>query len=151
MNHTVRIGRRDADDPANDLYGIEFEEADDDGKILVSGGIQPVCPDCGHGHLQWAEAGYVPYHRICDVCGSHWDLHPMKYIQWGDDHPWTGTSGVTGCIVDVADMDPDPRLPDGITHAELLRAALEHGTEPNGREDQRIASACWARRARFYG
>ena len=60
MNHTVRIGRRDADDPANDLYGIEFEEADDDGKILVSGGIQPVCPDCGHGTFSGPRPGTSP-------------------------------------------------------------------------------------------
>jgi hypothetical protein len=35
----------------------------------------PVCGDCSKGTLCWAEAGYVPWHRICDHCGSHWDLH----------------------------------------------------------------------------
>ena len=31
---------------------------------------------CG-GVLRWAEAGYPPWHRICDRCGAHWDLHPV--------------------------------------------------------------------------
>jgi hypothetical protein len=34
------------------------------------------CP-CG-GILRWAEAGYVPWHRICDRCGSHWDMYPIR-------------------------------------------------------------------------
>lgn len=38
--------------------------------------VAPKCVDCGEGTLQWAEGGFVPWHRICDVCGSHWDLHP---------------------------------------------------------------------------
>lgn len=38
---------------------------------------QPPCPDCkGKGKLLWSEAGYVPWHRICNYCGSHWELHP---------------------------------------------------------------------------
>jgi hypothetical protein len=44
----------------------------------------PICLDCQRGRLQWAEAGYVAWHRICDVCGSHWDLHP---ITWGPGKP----------------------------------------------------------------
>ncbi len=38
----------------------------------------PVCVDRGVGRLMWAEGGYVPWHRICTHCGSHWDLHPGK-------------------------------------------------------------------------
>lgn len=34
------------------------------------------CP-CG-GIMRWAEAGYVPWHRICDRCGEHWDLHLIR-------------------------------------------------------------------------
>ena len=43
----------------------------------------PRCPDCKRGTLQWAEAGYTPWHRICDTCGSHWSLHlgPAGYIE----------------------------------------------------------------------
>jgi len=37
----------------------------------------PRCVDCGAGRLTWAEGGYVPGHRICGHCGSHWDLDPV--------------------------------------------------------------------------
>ncbi len=64
-----------------DLYAIPHREAEDDGRTLLHvGESTPVCADCDRGHLQWAEAGYGPWHRICDQCGSHWDLHP---IVWG--------------------------------------------------------------------
>jgi len=33
-------------------------------------GIAP-CPNCG-GRLLWAEAGYVPGYRICEMCGRSW-------------------------------------------------------------------------------
>lgn len=150
MSYTTRRGRREDPRPAESIYGLPYEEADDDGRIIVAGGNCPVCPDCGSGHLQWAEAGYVPWHRICDVCGSHWSLHPVRYIRWGADAPWTGTDD-TGLIRDVDQMDPDPRLPEGVTHRMLLEYARKHGTEPNGdREDQQVGAACWAQRARFY-
>lgn len=146
--YMTRRGTRKGPHPT-DIYRIPYDEADDDGRIIVAGGNFPICPDCGRGHLQWAEAGYVPWHRICDVCGSHWDLHPVTYIKWGADDPWTGMDE-RGVIQDMDLMDPDPRLPDGVTHRILLEHAREHA-EPNGdREDQKIASACWAQRARFY-
>jgi hypothetical protein len=126
-------------------------ELEDDGAIIVSGGQSPQCPDCELGHLCWAEAGYVPWHRICGVCGSHWDLHPVTYYQWRPDVSWTGTDRL-GRVALVADMDPDDRLPAGVTHQALLALAIAAGTEPNGTDEtQRIASASWARRARFYG
>lgn len=79
--YSVWIGARRGRKPARYLYKIPARKARDDGRILLhAGGDDPVCADCGVGHLLWAEAGYVPYHRICDVCGSHWDLHP---IMWG--------------------------------------------------------------------
>lgn len=84
-NYTTYIGTRRAKKPAQDLYSIYHREARDDGKtILWIGDMLPVCADCGTGHLQWAEGGYVPWHRICDVCGSHWDLHP---VTWGPARP----------------------------------------------------------------
>lgn len=148
--YMTRRGNRKASTACENIYDIDYEEVEDDGLIVVAGGNLPVCPDCGQGHLQWAEAGYVPWHRICDVCGSHWSLHPVRYMQWGVGRAWTGTSE-DGFEVAVERMDPDPRLPDGVTHVELLRLAIEHGTEANGsHEDQRIAGACWAERARFY-
>lgn len=149
-NYTVRIGTRRAKKPAYGLYGIPYRTVEDDGKTFMAGGQEPLCPDCCVGHLRWAEAGYVPWHRICDVCGSHWDLHPAMYIQWGNDAPWTGESR-KGTIINVTQMDPDDLLPSGITHAEMLRLAIDAGTQPNGnREDQWIASACWFQRARCY-
>jgi hypothetical protein len=210
--HTCRVGTSRRKNPAGgrDLYGLPFAEHPDDGRLILSGGTEPVCADCGRGHLRWAEAGYVPWHRICDTCGSHWDLHPVTYIDWAREAPpvkrpaprtaadcgcghdctdpacqapdpadcccdceactrwraedarrarepytprregWTGTRD-GGRIAPVAELDPDPELPEGVTHARLLAAALAAGTEPNGgREDQRVAHACWARRARFY-
>jgi hypothetical protein len=29
------------------------------------------CPSACGGTVRWAEAGYVPGYRICDVCGKH--------------------------------------------------------------------------------
>ena len=29
------------------------------------------CPICNSGTIRWAEAGYVPAYRICDVCHRH--------------------------------------------------------------------------------
>ncbi len=60
-------------------YDLPYREAPDDGAILVHvGAALPTCLDCGVGKLQWAEAGYVPWHRICDGCGSHWSQHPFE-------------------------------------------------------------------------
>lgn len=84
--YTVRIGTRRAQTPARDLHRIATREARDDGAIIVHAGAAdgPTCADCGRGHLRWAEAGFVAWHRICDVCGSHWELHP---IVWGPARP----------------------------------------------------------------
>lgn len=30
------------------------------------------CPRCTTGIVRWAEAGYVPGYRVCDVCGQAW-------------------------------------------------------------------------------
>lgn len=76
--HTIRIGTSRRRTPAPNLYELPTRERRDDGAIILHvGDLAPVCSDCGRGHLQWAEAGYVPWHRICDTCGSHWDLHPL--------------------------------------------------------------------------
>ena len=88
MSYTVRIGSAKLRKPSKDyqaLFSLPHHEAEDDGKtILHAGDGLPVCADCKRGHLQWGEGGYVPWHRICDVCGSHWDLHP---ITWGPRKP----------------------------------------------------------------
>lgn len=81
----VRVGMRwFPTNPAADLYGIPYREAEDDGRICLGIGESVPCADCGVGTLIWAEAGYVPWHRICNVCGSHWSLHP---VVWGPARP----------------------------------------------------------------
>lgn len=163
--YTTRQGGATLPASSADPYSFASVEAPDDGVIIVAAGHAPTCVDCGRGTLRWAEAGHVPWHRICDVCGAHWDLHPVTYFgkEVGEAEPehlppsqrpqrfeWMGT-GVDGRLRPLAQLDPDPRLP-GTTHAELLRLAIEAGAvHPNGpRSDEHIASACWAQRARFY-
>lgn len=99
--YTVLYGGRRAKSAAQDIYAIRSREGQDDGARVVWladpagrwGSHTGPCP-CG-GVMQWAEAGYVPWHRICDHCGAHWDVHP---ILWGPQRPqsalprveWTG-------------------------------------------------------------
>jgi hypothetical protein len=84
-DYTVRIGTGRRQTAAADLYSIPYRCEADDGRIILHvGNFSPRCADCRRGTLQWAEAGYVPWHRICDHCGSHWDLHP---ITWGPARP----------------------------------------------------------------
>lgn len=88
MSALVRVGVRISPTPMgaySDLLLQETREQQDDGRIILhAGDCQPICADCEVGRLQWAEAGYVPWHRICDRCGSHWDLHQ---ITWGPAKP----------------------------------------------------------------
>lgn len=93
QGYCVRIGMRRRRTPAQYLYSILYREAGDDGKVVLAAGVDsydpgghlgahpavaPLCGDCGVGRLAWAEAGHVPFHRICNVCGSHWDAHPIS-------------------------------------------------------------------------
>jgi hypothetical protein len=74
---TLRAGR----------HGL-VERCDDGRTIIHVGDLSPRCGDCRTGTLQWAEAGYVPWHRICDGCGAHRDLHPIVWwLTWGEDGP----------------------------------------------------------------
>jgi len=120
-----------------ELYERETEERDDDGAVIVHAGDWfPTCSDCRVGTLQWAEAGYVPWHRICDQCGSRWDLHPLIYFI---DHD--------GAIRTENKLPPD-----------IERKLLEAGMFSPERIAESIAetrgvptlSGCWAQRARFY-
>lgn len=90
--YVCRYGTDKKDRPAHDLYEQPYTHKDDDGAIvhvtcdtcLTGDGTPhrpcflsaPICTDCGVGTLQWAEAGFTPYHRICDHCGSHWEMFP---------------------------------------------------------------------------
>src|SRR3990167_3068638 len=67
------------------LYRLPTRERPDDGKILLHVGDWNCPCTCGRGGtLMWAEAGYVAWHRICNACGSHWDLHPWTLFVSGD-------------------------------------------------------------------
>jgi len=112
-----RAKRRTPVDNYEDLLSLSATELPDDGAVVlyvghsgaylhVNGGPGPVCSDCGQGVLRWAEAGYVAWWRICDVCGSHWDLHP---ITWGPAKPRSPVVEQIGwrCGHNVAAMDTD--------------------------------------------
>ena len=43
------------------------------------------CVDCG-SEAAWAEAGYVPGHRVCNDCGSHYSCQPAGPSQAGHRH-----------------------------------------------------------------
>lgn len=78
--YTTRRGAARRKNPVGPqaMYDLPTRERPDDGAVILHvGDIAPTCSDCGRGTLRWAEAGYVPWHRICDACGSHWDLHPL--------------------------------------------------------------------------
>lgn len=86
-DYEVRIGTTVRAEPVgsyNELLGQPTAYAEDDGALagpwLANGRSGPSwnegrCP-CG-GTLCWAEAGYAPWHRVCDRCGSHWEMRPV--------------------------------------------------------------------------
>ena len=65
---------------ARDLLHYRCQE--DDGKQIECGTEswpdKIPCPDCGKEFIAWAEDGYVPGHRICHFCGSHWSLESPR-------------------------------------------------------------------------
>jgi len=104
--YRVMYGKGEGNYQPEDLYDIPYKSGRDDGlkKSLPfcwecsqhddapahqCVRVQPICPDCDAGMLIWAEAGYVPWHRICNHCGSHWELHPGPdgYIQRARFYP----------------------------------------------------------------
>lgn len=92
--YTVRVGRGVEPAGVVALDDLPWEERQDDGLVVplphcdlcvTRPGVAHICyreaapcADCHRGVLRWAEAGYVPWHRICGACGSHWDLHPAE-------------------------------------------------------------------------
>ena len=81
QSHTTRRGTARRTKPVTSyaaLLDLPSRTAHDDGGVILHvGDWQPTCADCGRGTLTWAEGGFTPWHRICDTCGSHWDLHPL--------------------------------------------------------------------------
>lgn len=162
QHHIVRRGR----------------EARDDGSIILhAGDLTPTCSDCRQGKLQWAEAGYVPWHRICDHCGSHWDLHPMGLVllQVPHDEPrdllpskrehysvpavWLDRVGYVRIDADTLIGSERPSPYDtprpGRRWVELLELVTDEMIERAIAEQGRTGNVphvpiCWARRARFY-
>jgi len=151
MDYTVRVGIRKGKRPAKNLYEIEYRYADDDGKTVQHlGDYLPTCPDCGVGVLQWAEAGYVSWHRICPDCGSHWDLHPVQVYLRRHVKLW---------FADIANAARD--YPDGpgreVAQRLCSQEAVDLGLVSKAIDmvsDVQFAVpvlyGCWAQRARFY-
>lgn len=96
-DYKVRIGTSRRTRPVGTyeaLLRLPSRLAEDDGLIAgpwitVADSAWPwnegPCP-CGRGVMRWAEAGYVAWHRICDVCGSHWEMHPVTiHVSPGPD------------------------------------------------------------------
>lgn len=160
-SYTVRVGTKKHKKPAqsyNDLLYLPTRCVDDDGLHLEHvGNISPTCPDCKRGTLQWAEAGYVPWHRICDHCGSHWDLHPVDFFlrREAADEPEDVPPSLPQqrWLVDLPESGP-LASDEHLAHVQSLAAkiAAEHieraVAECGGGVP--VVTACWARRARFY-
>jgi hypothetical protein len=186
INYTCRYGLGRGANPVTTydaLLSLPYREASDDGKVTLSTamddwGGSPLCGDCQAGHLQWAEAAYTAWHRICGICGSHWDLHP---IQWG---PMRATQQVldqisSGIICDVhrnhshtvksdyvrfrsgkgfVPLDPAEAIGEsGKAWGDLLAlitpevwAAAEAPARVQRMAGMAVVSGAWARRARFY-
>jgi hypothetical protein len=116
LTYVGRANRRTPVETYEDLLGLPHVERPDDGAVIlyaghsgaylhVGGGPGPVCSDCGRGVLRWAEGGYVAWWRICDVCGSHWDLHPIEWGPAKPSHPLMEKVGYR-CGHDVERDDP---------------------------------------------
>ncbi len=166
MTYTTLRGTRAHDAPPvdyHDVYDLPARHEDDDGAILVSGGLDPTCADCERGTLCWAEAGHVPWHRICNVCGSHWELHPVHFVSPGRaaaepvELPPSKRPLVPPEQWDWRPTYPNVELPEGIGLDDLLGLALTAGyDEPSrpwgsgGPQALGATLACWARRARLY-
>jgi hypothetical protein len=88
-DYFTRVGAVVRPAPATDYAALVDQPTRavaDDGTVIVHVGdpTSVTCVDCGVGRLRWAEAGHVPGHRICDRCGSHWDLRVVR-IRLGHD------------------------------------------------------------------
>lgn len=79
--YMVRIGTERRTNFKNVVYDELVDSptkyVEDDG-LLVKLGKEPwpeaECPDCHKCNVLWAEACYVPGHRICPCCGSHFSI-----------------------------------------------------------------------------
>lgn len=123
---------------------IRDEYTDDDGAIVGPwltadagwGADEGPCP-CG-GIMRWAEAGYVPWHRICDRCGSHWDMRPVTiYV---DRHARKPCPPRTEEYVADGGYKAAQAVYEQVRPEHISADVLADGAIYGG----------WARRARFY-
>lgn len=149
-------------EPTPDIYSLPNREAPDDGAIVL--GVSPlICSDCGRGRLIWAEAGYVPWHRICECCGSHWDEHPVDYYlepvpaEEPRDLPPSKREQVGWLIRTSRFREPAGPVSDlegAPLHSSLMALitrdhCVAAATEAPGRGAP-VIHAAWATRARLY-
>jgi len=167
--YTTRVGLEVHDHHPttyDELLSRPAEDRDDDGTTIRHvGDWGPICADCGVGTLQWAEAGYVAWHRICDRCGSHWELHPIMLFlaraarrPLDYDAPLVGSSDGRAWFVETdgprGTMPAAGPIPggDGWTYEALvdqLRPELVDAALRDSCGGIPTIAACWARRARF--
>ena len=161
-SYLVYKGTAKTPKPNRDIYKIPHKICKDDGEtILHVGDWFPTCPDCGRGTLQWAEAGYVPWHRICSHCGSHWELHPVPiFLVKLDENSSTQISPmgmyyspVREWLLDVREaMDTNDDVARGNVQKIVLLVTKDHirAAVKENKPGVPHVNACWARRARFY-
>jgi hypothetical protein len=135
------------------LYHLPIRECQDDGQTLVhAGDWNAKCPDCAHGRLRWAEAGYVAWHRICDCCGSHWDLRPVQLVvdRDGEVRPVCDA----GAWEPPSEDGPISGQPGAPSYCVLLMLVtpemVAEARQKAGQFAVPMIDGCWAQRARFY-
>lgn len=149
------VGRSKRKRPAagHKLYCLPVRECPDDGKTLVHvGTVSAKCPDCALGRLRWAEAGYVAWHRICDCCGSHWDLHPVRLVV--DRDGTVRPVCESGTWEAPTEDGPIGGMPGAPAYLMLLALVTEQmvneARQKAGQFAVPMIEGCWARRARMY-
>ncbi len=156
--YRTRVGTVRKESPVGTpaLERLPYREAEDDGRTLLHmGSLLPRCADCELGTLRSVTFGpdYTRAHRICDHCGSHWELHPLVYFMRREnerrieiDLGW-----FKGGLLEP-DREQRIRGDGSPTHGDVLALlrvhhvadAVEHACGGLAHVD-----ACWARRARF--
>jgi hypothetical protein len=168
--YTTRVGRprRRTARTYHELLALPSREQPDDGLVLgpwvttaESGWDWNEGPCACGGILRWAEAGYGPWHRICDRCGSHWELNLITLVPHDDlseiaPRPRGVLPVIAGdpcqpCgIIQRGGQPCQVVPPDVLPFYEAARALVrpEHITDEV--LDHGVLYGGWASRARFY-
>jgi len=157
MRYTTRVGtaRRRNTATSLGLQCLTYRESEDDGRMVLHiGDFAPLCPDCSHGTLKQAHASYSWQHRICDGCGSHWELHRLEYLlrRQAEDRIEIDLGCFRGGLREPnqAEQIAGEGSP---THGALLGLLQPpHFAKAIARAKGGLAhiDACWARRERFH-